>query len=232
METTSMSSETITVTGIYHPVGYPSWYYIGEWTVNNDYLQFNGILARANYNGMAARSFSFTPAKYKMYDIQLSDIKKIDPYKFKYVKRELNTLFDNCRHWIDLVPETDAIKEDCELRSPGVIYNEGTIFLSEELRWKYDGTIIGSYYSSQHMSYYQYDRQEPYYLVQEKDYKDFPAINSFNGFSSLEFTRLHNFSNVKKISKSTYELIINAVENGMHWVYRSIQAANNDIIIN
>lgn len=231
MEKTTSSHQTKSFIGIYHPTGQPSWYYIGEWYMNNRFTHFDGILVRSNYNGMATRSFSFMPTNIDMLDVNLDDVKEIDPYKYRYVKRELNNLFEDLIKWINIIPEADAQYEDCEYRSAAIIFNEGTIFLSKEMKWRNDGTIIGAYYDCQHISYYKYDRQEPYYLNESKDFKDFPAINCFNGFTSLEFTRLHNFSAVKKISNIYYDIISNALENKMHWIYRSVQAANRDIYI-
>lgn len=197
--------------------------------MNNIYTHFEGILVRYYYNGMDARSFSFMPTNIDLLDVDLAEVKEIDPYKYKYVKKELNKLFDDLINWINVIPDAEALYKDCEYRSAAIIYNEGTIYLSQEMRWRYDGTIIGAFYNCQHISYYKYDRQEPYFLNEDKDFKDFPAINCFNGFTTLEFTRLHNFSSVKKISKKYYDLISNALENKMHWIYRSVQAANRDI---
>lgn len=231
MEKSIPITEDNSLIGVYHCKSYPWRYYIGEWLINNESLRFNGICASLLYNGMASRSFSYATANYEMRDVDLSEVREIYFYKYQYIKEELNKLFENFRKWIDLIPEIDVCEEDGEYKSPGIIFNDGTIYLSKELRWRYNGTLIGSYYNAQHISYYKFDRQEPPFLNQEKDYKDFPVINDFHGFTTLELERLYNFSIVKRISQSAYELLSNALENGMHWIYRSIQAANRDIYI-
>lgn len=232
-------TEAIPIIGIYRPLEHPSWYYIGEWHIKNQQVHFVGMLARSYYNGMASRSFSYLPVSWDMNDIIINKIKRVDSYKFDYIKEELNDLFTHLRNWIDILPENaepithkGLYEEDyCTLKSPGVIYNDRTIYLSAELRWTNDWKIEGSYYGCQHISYYKSTRQESSFLSQNMDYNDFPAVNDFYGFTTLEFSKLYNSSHVKKLSKCSYDLLLNAFENGAHWIYRSIQAVYGDIYI-
>lgn len=232
------TASTSPIIGIYHPSSHPGWYYIGEWSLNNrGKLHFKGLFARGGYNGMSSRGFSFLPVSYEMSnDLKLENIKKIDWYKYKYIKKELNNLFTHLIKWINIIPEnTESLlfesDESDTLKSPGIIYNEGTIYLSKELRWLYNGQIEGSYYEAEHISFYKASRQQSSYLKENKDYEEFPAVNDFYGFTTLEFVLLYNSSTVKRLSLESYDLLHNAFENGMHWIYRSIQAANQEIYL-
>ena len=106
MDTSTKNSISPPIIGVYKPYGHPSWYYIGEWSMKYGCVHFKGIFARAYYNGMVTRSFSFLPAEYDMSgDVQLEKIRKIDGYKYHYIKEELNRLFENLKKWINLIPE-------------------------------------------------------------------------------------------------------------------------------
>ena len=237
MEKEFRSEDKKTFCGIFNPVGHPTWYYVGEWEVKtNEKLQFKGLLVRLIYNGMATRSFSFLPVCYDMGAITASDVTRIDSFQYDYIIRELNNLFTDCKRWIEILPENNNItykgiyeEDDNTYKSAGVIYNEGTIYISKELRWNLNWEIEGSYYERQHISYYKAQNQEASCVSQDKDFEEYPAINDFYGFTTFEFSLLHNSSKIKKISKESYDLLLNAFENRMHWIYRSIQAANRDI---
>ena len=180
------------------------------------------------FNGLALHKFTVTPIDHDIFDDVSNEINRIDKFNYNFVVKSLNTLFDNLIGWIEMLPDITVPEVDCRYISPGVIYNDGTIRLCQEIRRRYDGKLDGEYYDVQHLSYYKYDRQEPYFLDKEKDYNDFPAINSFYGFTTLESERLFNFSSVKYLSEQSYDLLVNAYENGIHWIFRSIQAFNHD----
>lgn len=193
-------------------------YLIGKWTLSGNTLSFDGV----EFGLLTVR-----PLLMERTHEDISKIKRIDSFEYIFILKSLNRLFNNTLTWIGLLPELncDNIYEmaDKEYGVPSVLYSDNCIYLSEGIKWLTNGSPYGSYFKTFHIRYA--DLENKRYIHHDAKNKkiEYPAVNWCSNFTDFELSLLAKESKKKIVSKDSFTLLYNAMENIITQLFLKIE---------